>query len=89
MLSALTQFLELGEIPARILCLSSGVFLTTNESSAALELLRRFEASGTEIFSCGTCLDYYGRKDQLQIGSVGNMADTVRAMLDFGRVLQL
>ena len=87
--SFLTQLLELGKIPARIICLSTGVFLTTTEGSSALETIRRFQEAGTEVLSCGTCLDYYQRKDQLRVGSIGNMAETARSMVEFERVLQL
>jgi selenium metabolism protein YedF len=87
--SFLTQLLELGEIPARIICMNSGVFLTTTENTPVLALMRRFAEAGTEIHSCGTCLAYYGREDRLLVGTRGNMTDTVRAMLDFPRVLQV
>ena len=89
MQSFLAQLLGLGQIPARIICLGTGVFLTTTEGSQTLDLIRRFDAAGSEVFSRGTCLEYYGRKDQLLVGHVGNMAHTVRAMLEFGRVLQV
>lgn len=84
----LAQFVELDAIPARVICMGTGIFLTTTEGSPALSIMKRFEQAGTEIFTCGTCLEYYGRRDQLQVGSIGNMADTVRAMLEFRRVVQ-
>jgi hypothetical protein len=50
----LAQLLETGVIPARIICLNSGVFLTT-EGSAVMDLLERFSKKGSTILSCGTC----------------------------------
>ena len=84
----LAQFVVLGAVPAKVICMGTGVFLTTTRGSAALDIMRRFEKAGAEVLSCGTCLEYYGRRDDLQVGSVGNMADTVRAMLESDRVVQ-
>ena len=87
--SFLAQLLEGGDIPARIICQNSGIFLTTTPDTPILKLLGHFAEAGTDIQSCGTCLEYYGRQDQLLIGSSGNMKDTVRAMLDYQKVLQI
>lgn len=86
MKSFLTQLVELGEIPSKIICLSSGIFLTT-EGSYVFDILKEFEKQGTEILSCGTCLEYYDRKEKLIIGKPTNMTDTVRAMLSFSKVV--
>jgi peroxiredoxin family protein len=45
-----------------------------------LEELSQLAAEGVEIFSCGTCLDYYNLKDKLRVGQVTNMYDTVETM---------
>ena len=84
--SFLSMLLESDRIPAKIICLNSGVFLTT-EGSPVRDLLDRFSAAGAEVSSCGTCLDYYGRREQLVVGVAGNMRDTVQAMLTFERVV--
>jgi hypothetical protein len=44
-------------------------------------------ARGVEIFSCGTCLDYYQLKDKLQVGQITNMYDTLDAMLSSGKCI--
>jgi hypothetical protein len=83
--SFLAVLRESERVPAKMLFLNSGVFLTT-EGSPHLEILRRISEAGTEIASCGTCLDYYERKEKLPVGRVGNMSDTVESMLDFNVV---
>lgn len=83
----LTQLLEQNTVPARIICINSGIFLTT-EGSAVLDQMRQLAEQGSEVLSCGTCLDYHGRRDRLRVGSPTNMRDTVAAMLSFGRVLR-
>ncbi len=59
--------------PRNIFFVNSGVFLTT-EGSPVIEELNVIKSSGCDIYSCGTCLDYYKLKDKLKIGSIGNMA---------------
>ena len=58
--------------PETILFYNGGVFLTT-EGSDSLEDLKSMEAQGVKILSCGTCLNYYGLTEKLQVGSVTNM----------------
>jgi selenium metabolism protein YedF len=72
--------------PSRMLFVNSGVFLTT-EGSDVLDALKRLEAEGVEILSCGTCLDYYRRKDNLRVGKIGNMAGTVETLMNAGKIL--
>jgi selenium metabolism protein YedF len=84
----LTVLFESGELPARIICMNSAVFLTTG-ASHYIPLLTKFHDAGTEIFSCGTCLEYYGRTEQLKVGAVGNMKASVEAMLSFEKVISL
>jgi len=75
-----------GRLPARIICMNSGIFLTT-EGSPVLDIMKKFAESGSEVLSCGTCLDYFGRADKLLVGKPGNMKDTVASMLSFKQVL--
>lgn len=82
----LEQLLELGAVPAKIACLNSGIFLTT-EGSQVIDILRKFEEKGSEILSCSTCLVYYDRKDKLLIGKPTTMKDTVSNMLIFRKIL--
>ncbi len=77
---------ESGTLPARIICLNSGIFLTT-EGSSVHEVMRKFLDQGTEIFSCGTCLDYYNRKEKLIIGEPSNMKATVDSFLNFEKII--
>ncbi len=82
----LSTLYDSGTIPARIICLNSGVFLTT-EGSPVGDVLAGFAERGAEILSCSTCLDYYGRADKLIIGQPTNMKETVAAILKSSRIL--
>ena len=84
----LSQLLESDSIPARIICMNSGIFLTT-EGSPVLDLMSEFASQGSEILSCSTCLEYYKRKDRIAVGKPTNMRETVKALLEFKKILQI
>ncbi len=84
----LNMLLESGQTPAQIIFMNSAIFLTT-EGSPVADILKKYEQAGTEIFSCLTCLEYYGRKDKLIVGNPTNMKETVNALLSFSRVISL
>ncbi|MEW5994599.1 MAG: sulfurtransferase-like selenium metabolism protein YedF [Candidatus Zixiibacteriota bacterium] len=75
-------------VPARIVFMNSGVFLTT-VGSPVLEAIRKLEQRGVEILSCKSCLDYYGRTEKVLAGRPTNMNETVKAMFGFDRVVSL
>ncbi len=66
-------------LPETILCYNSGAYLTC-EGSESLEDFKALEAEGVNIMTCGTCLDFYGMKEKLAVGTVTNMYDIVETM---------
>jgi len=54
-----------------------------------LDSLKLLEKAGVEIFSCGTCLEYYQLKDKLKVGAVTNMYDTVESLLSSGKIIKI
>ena len=59
-------------LPRTILFYNGGAAMTC-EGSPALEDLKSLHAQGVEILTCGTCLNFYGLAEKLQIGEVTNM----------------
>lgn len=70
---------EMDQLPKAVLMLNSGVKLAT-EGSEMVEDLRKLEANGVDILSCGTCLDFYDVKDKLIVGGITNMYTIVEYM---------
>ncbi len=66
-------------LPETVLCYNSGAYLTC-EGSDSLEDFKVLEAEGVNIMTCGTCLDFYGIKETLAVGTVTNMYDIVETM---------
>ena len=81
---ALTQ---LEELPKTILFYNGGAKITA-EGSESLEDLKTLEAQGVEIMTCGTCLDYYGLKEKLKVGTVTNMYSIVETMNNADKILR-
>jgi selenium metabolism protein YedF len=67
------------EVPKTLIFVNGGVKLTT-EGSNVIESLKSLEAEGTEILSCGTCLDFYNLKDKLLVGEISNMYTIIEKM---------
>lgn len=78
---------QLDTLPKTMLFYNGGATLTT-EGSASLEDLKSLEAQGVEILTCGTCLDYYGLKDKLAVGSVTNMYNIVETQAKASKIIK-
>lgn len=74
-------------LPKTILFYNGGASFTC-EGSPALEDLKQLEAQGVEILTCGTCLDYYGLSEKLQVGDVTNMYVIAEKMMEAGSVIR-
>lgn len=78
---------QLPQLPKTILFYNGGAHLTV-EGSPVLEDLKKLEAQGVEILTCGTCLNFYGLTDRLAVGSVTNMYDIVEHLAAAGKVIK-
>lgn len=77
---------QLDTLPKTMLFYNGGATLTA-EGSDSLEDLKSLEAQGVEIMTCGTCLDYYGLKEKLAVGTVTNMYSIVETMASAGKII--
>lgn len=75
------------ELPSTILFYNGGAHLTC-QGSDSLEDLKSLQERGVEILTCGTCLDFYGLKDQLAVGNVTNMYDIVERQMKADLVIR-
>ena len=74
-------------LPSTILFYNSGAYITC-EDSASIEDLKSLEAQGVEILTCGTCLNFYGITDKLQVGEVTNMYVIAEKMTQADLIVQ-
>ena len=80
MKSFVKTILEVSPLPREIFFYNSGVKLTA-KGSEVIEPLKELAEMGVKILSCGTCLDFYNLKKELQVGEVTNMYNIVESMI--------
>jgi selenium metabolism protein YedF len=81
MKSFLYTLSETKPYPSFLIFLNSGVKLTTS-GSESLEDLKKMEEAGVKIVSCGTCLDFFEIKSNLEVGKISNMYDIVETIAE-------
>ena len=75
-------------LPKTMVFFNGGARLTC-EASESLEDVRDLESKGCEILTCGTCLDFYGIRDQLGVGGVTNLYRIAEIMATEPNVVSL
>lgn len=75
------------EVPEKILLYNSGAFLSC-EDSESVEDFKAMELRGSQILTCGTCLDYYGLKDKLAVGGVTNMYEITESLMKAEKIIR-
>ena len=75
------------KLPEKVVFYNGGALLTT-KGSKCLEDIKVLEDEGVEIYTCGTCLDYFKKTDKLEVGSVTNMYSIVEILSNAKRVVQ-
>ncbi len=88
MKSYLFSLTQQEELPRQMIFFNGGVKLTT-EGSDSLKDIQELSERGVEIFSCGTCLDFYGLREKLRVGSITNMYAIAEAMQKADRLVRL
>ena len=78
---------QLPQLPKTILLYNGGAKLSV-EGSDSLADLQNMEKQGVKIMTCGTCLNYYGLAEKLQVGEVTNMYAIVETLAGAGKVIK-
>lgn len=75
------------ELPRTILFYNSGARIPM-KGAVSCEDLRSMEERGTEILTCGTCLDFYGLTENLGVGSITNMYTIAETLYNADKVIK-
>lgn len=78
---------EMEKLPKTIIFYNGGAKLSIKGSSV-LEDLQKLEQMGVDIFTCGTCLDYYNIKDDLGVGKITNMYSILEKMNSADKIIK-
>ena len=80
---------ESERVPSYVLFMNEGVKLPAGDEPQIIENLNTLIEKGTQVLVCGTCLNFYGLKDELKVGTVSNMYDILGAMQEVSKVIKL
>lgn len=80
---------ESENIPTYVLFMNGGVKLTTGVEPQIIENLKTLIEKGTKVLVCGTCLNFFGIKEDCKVGTVSNMYDILGAMQEVSKVFTL
>lgn len=75
------------QLPGTVILFNSGVRLACADSDS-LGDLQALAQAGVEVLACGTCLDFYGLKDKLNVGGVSNMYEITERMMGAGHIVK-
>ncbi len=70
---------KVSPLPEKIFFYNSGVKLVASEGKA-LEAICDLAERGVEIYSCGTCLEFFHLENNLNVGEITNMYDILDSM---------
>ena len=80
---ALTQL----ETPPSVMLFYNGGARLTAQDSPCIEDLKTLQEQGTEILTCGTCVNFYGLKEPA-VGTVTNMYTIAEKLTKAGKVIR-
>ena len=83
-------FLNADPMPEKIVLINTAVKLACKGADEEiLNALKELSERGVEIICCGTCLDYFGLLDQLEVGVASNAYDVVQSLVNASSVIRL
>lgn len=83
----LITLLDTAALPDCIYLVNSAVKLAC-AGAETVEILEKLAGRGIDIASCGLCLEFYKRKESLQVGRITNMLEIAEAQLSAGRIIR-
>jgi selenium metabolism protein YedF len=85
--SFLKTQVELERPPDAVIFYNEGATLCCT-GSPLLDDLRSLEESGIDIIACGTCLNYFGLSDHLEVGRVTDMLEIATLLAEAGTLVR-
>lgn len=89
MVGFLKTLKDLKNFPKKILCVNNSVLINTDSSHIAFEAMKELEHMGVEIYSCGACLEYFGKTQELKIGKIGNAYEILNELFGKAKIISL
>jgi selenium metabolism protein YedF len=84
----LNTFKSTEHLPQKMIFMNSGINLVVN-GSLFLPQMKELSEKGIDLIACGTCLDYFGKMEELAVGRVSNMHDILESLRHSPKVLNI
>lgn len=80
----------LDPLPGALYFYNAGVRITAgaDPDEGLLDPLRELVRRGSRVYSCGTCLDFFGLQEKLRVGEVTNMYEIMKGMAEAQTVIR-
>ena len=85
----LSNLKDTPNFPKIIICVNDSVLINTNESHISHVAMKELSNLGVEIINCRTCLEYFGKIDELKIGKIGNAKEILENLCESAKVISL
>ncbi|MEW6513830.1 MAG: sulfurtransferase-like selenium metabolism protein YedF [Pseudomonadota bacterium] len=77
---------DVDPLPSHVVLYSSGVLLAV-DGSPFVDTLRDLEQRGVKLLICGTCVDYYQKKAEVNVGTISNMLSILETLTRAGKII--
>jgi len=83
-------FLNAGPLPSAVVLINTAVKLACRGGDEEiLSALKSLSEKGCKVICCGTCLDYFGLLEELEVGVASNAYDVVQTLVNADSVIRL
>lgn len=82
----LNTLLETDPFPSSIILYNGGAKLALRGTDTA-QTLKKLEAKGATVIVCGTCADFYGIKQDLEVGVISNLYKITRILTQASSII--
>ncbi|MFO8070695.1 MAG: sulfurtransferase-like selenium metabolism protein YedF [Polyangia bacterium] len=73
--------------PETLIFMNGGVRLVC-EGGELVEAVGEIERLGVRVLICGTCLDFFGLEEKLEVGTISNMFEIASTLMEADRVVR-
>ncbi|MDR0663313.1 MAG: DsrE family protein, partial [Spirochaetaceae bacterium] len=74
--------------PSAVIFLNGGAHLTTKGANTVDDLIT-LEKKGTEVYTCGTCANFYKLTEALAVGSITDMMNITNKLANASSVITI
>jgi len=79
---------EITPLPAHVIFLNGGAFLTA-EGADTIDDLKALAERGVEVLTCGTCVNFYGLQGKTAVGTVTDMLSITSRLAGAERLIAI